>query len=153
MKNGHGGVTVGSEISGGCRNVFAENCQMDSPQLNIAIRVKNNAMRGGLVENIHARNITVGQVTQAVIAVDFNYEEGAKGPYKPVCRNLTVTNLKSGKSEYAVDLQGFANAPVENVTLTNCDFSGVAKGSIVKNVKNLALQNVRINGKPVEKLT
>ena len=153
MKNGHGGVTVGSEISGGCRNVFAENCNMDSPELNIAIRIKNNAMRGGLLENIHARNITVGQVNQAVIAVDFNYEEGAKGAFKPVCRNLTVTNLKSGKSEYAVDLQGFANAPVENVTLTNCEFNGVAKGSIVKNVNNLELKNVRVNGKVVEKLS
>jgi polygalacturonase len=152
MKNGHGGVTVGSEISGGCRNVFADNCNMDSPQLNIAIRVKNNAMRGGLLENIHARNITVGQVSQAVIAVDFNYEEGKNGKYKPVCRNLTVTNLKSEKSEYAVDLQGFENAPVENVTLRNCEFNGVAKGSIVKNVHNLQLKNVRVNGKVVERL-
>src|SRR6185437_10364812 len=65
MKNGHGGVTVGSEISGGVRNVFAQDCEMNSPTLNIALRIKNNAARGGLIEGIHARNITVGEVSQA----------------------------------------------------------------------------------------
>ena len=38
MKDGHGGVTIGSEISGGARNVFAERCRMDSPQLDRALR-------------------------------------------------------------------------------------------------------------------
>jgi len=72
MKDGHGGVTVGSEISGGVRNVFAENCRMDSPHLDIAVRIKNNAMRGGLLENIYARNIDVGQVALAIPAVGQN---------------------------------------------------------------------------------
>ncbi len=62
MKDGHGGVTIGSEISGGVRNVFAENCRMDSPRLDNAVRIKNNAMRGGLLENIHVRNVDVGEV-------------------------------------------------------------------------------------------
>ena len=152
MKNGHGGVTIGSEISGGVRNVFAQNCQMDSPQLDSALRVKNNAMRGGLLENIHARNITVGQVKHAAITIDFNYEEGAKGNFKPVCRNVTVTKMKSGKSRYGVDLQGLPNAPVENVALTDCEFNGVADGNVVKNVAALKLTNVRVNGKLVERL-
>ena len=79
MKDGHGGITVGSEISGGVRNLFAENCKLDSPNLDHALRVKNNAQRGGLLENFYFRNITVGQVAHAVITIDFNYEEGAKG--------------------------------------------------------------------------
>lgn len=153
MKDGHGGVTIGSEISGGTRNVFAENCQMDSPHLDSGLRIKNNAMRGGVLENINLRNITIGQVRLAAVTVDFNYEEGAKGNYKPVCRRVTVRNMKSQKSQYALDLQGFENAPLENVSLADCEFDGVEKGSIVKNVKGLTLQNVRINGKQVESLT
>src|SRR5947209_4417758 len=47
MKDGHGGVVVGSEISGGCRNVFVEDCRMDSPNLDRALRFKSNARRGG----------------------------------------------------------------------------------------------------------
>ncbi|HVQ65011.1 MAG TPA: glycoside hydrolase family 28 protein [Terriglobia bacterium] len=54
MKDGHGGVTIGSEISGGARNVFAERCRMDSPQLDRALRLKTNSVRGGVIERIHA---------------------------------------------------------------------------------------------------
>ena len=153
MKDGHGGVTIGSEISGGVRNIFAENCKMDSPNLDHALRVKNNAARGGLLENFYFRNIAVGQVAHAVVTIDFNYEEGAKGKFIPVMRNYVVENLRSGKSEYAVDLQGLDKAPVENVQLRSATFDNVAKGSIVKNVDGIKLDAVRINGKIVSKLS
>ncbi|MCM3871240.1 MAG: glycoside hydrolase family 28 protein [Pyrinomonadaceae bacterium] len=150
MKDGHGGITVGSEISGGVRNLFAENCQLDSENLDHALRVKNNAMRGGLLENLYFRNIEVGQVAHAAITIDFNYEEGAKGGFTPVVRNFVVSDLRSGKSKYALDVQGFKDAPIYNLRLSDCSFSNVAEPDIIKNVKGLAFQNVRINGKLVE---
>jgi polygalacturonase len=146
MKDGHGGITIGSEISGGVRNVFAENCHLDSPNLDHALRVKNNAMRGGLLENLYFRNIEVGQVAHAAITIDFNYEEGERGKYIPVVRNFVVNDLKSGKSKHAMDVQGFKNAPVRNLRLENCTFDNVAEPNILKNVEGLNLQNVRING-------
>jgi len=152
MKDGHGGITIGSEISGGVRNVFAENCNLDSANLDHGLRVKNNAMRGGLLENLYFRNISVGQVAHAAITVDFNYEEGEKGKFTPVVRNFVVNNLQSGKSKHALDVQGFKNAPVYNLRLEDCSFSNVAEPSIVKNVDNLVLQNVRINGQIVKEL-
>ena len=81
---------VGSQISGGARWVFAENCQMDSPDLWYAIRFKNNALRGGLLENFYYRDLDVGQVGRAAITCDFNYEEGANGPFIPRLRNVVV---------------------------------------------------------------
>jgi polygalacturonase len=152
MKDGHGGVTIGSEISGGVRYLFAEDCTMDSPNLDHALRFKNNAVRGGLLENIYFRNITVGQVAHAVLTVDFNYEEGAKGKFTPVVRNLSVQNLKSGKSRYALDVQGFANAPVYALRLKDCTFENVERPAIVRNVSGLTLDNVKINGSVVDKL-
>jgi polygalacturonase len=152
MKDGHGGITVGSEISGGVRNVFAENCRLDSPNLDHALRVKNNAMRGGVLENLHFRNIEVGQVAHAVITIDFNYEEGANGSFTPVVRDYTVDNVRSGKSKYAVDIQGLPAAPVINLRLTNCTFDNVADGSIVKNVQDATVDNVSINGRSVDNL-
>ena len=149
MKDGHGGITIGSEISGGVRNVFGENCQMDSPNLDHALRVKNNAQRGGLLENFYFRNITVGQVSHAVITIDFNYEEGAKGKYTPVMRNFVVENLKSGKSKHAMDVQGFENAPIYNLQIKNSTFDNVANGAVVANLKDTKLENVSINGKNV----
>jgi rhamnogalacturonyl hydrolase YesR/polygalacturonase len=151
MKDGHGGITVGSEISGGVRNLFAQNCRLDSPNLDHALRVKNNAMRGGLLEHLHFRNIDVGQVAHAVITIDFNYEEGAKGSFTPVVRDYTVENLRSNKSQHAFDLQGLATAPILNVRLTNCTFNNVAEANIVKNVKDATLDNVKINGRSIDK--
>ncbi len=147
MKDGHGAITVGSQISGGVRNVFAENCHFDSPNLWMALRFKNNALRGGRLENFYYRNIKVGQVRDAVLTVDFNYEEGDKGPFTPVVRNVVVNNLRSGKSTRVLDLQGFKTAPIYDVRLENCMFDNVAKENILKNVQGLALHNVRVNGK------
>jgi polygalacturonase len=152
MKDGHGGITVGSEISGGVRNLFAQNCVLDSPNLDHALRIKNNAMRGGLLENLYYRNIDVGQVAHAAITIDFNYEEGEKGKFTPVVRNFVVDGLRSGKSKYALDVQGFKNAPIINLRLEDCEFKNVAEQNIVKNVSGVTLHNVRINGAIVEKL-
>ncbi len=152
MKDGHGGITVGSEISGGVRNVFGENCNMDSPNLDHALRVKNNASRGGLLENFYFRNIKVGQVKHALITVDFNYEEGAKGKYKPVMRGFYVDNLTSSKSKLGVDIQGLDAGPVENVSIKNSTFDNVADGNVVKNLKGVKLDNVKFNGKVISEL-
>lgn len=152
MKDGHGGITVGSEISGGVRNLFAHDCKLDSPDLWTALRVKNNASRGGKLENFYFRNITVGQVSRAVVEIDFNYEEGAKGEHIPIVRNYVVENLTCANGNRAVDLQGLDNAPIYNVSMRNCTFGKVDKPSIVKNVKGLKLENVKVAGKPVSEL-
>ena len=74
MQNGHGGVVIGSEISGGCRNVYAENNKMDSPNLDRVVRIKTNTCRGGIIENINARNIKVGQCGESVLKINLDYE-------------------------------------------------------------------------------
>jgi hypothetical protein len=68
-------------------------------------------------------------------------------------RNLVVENVKSGKSEFAVDLQGLDKAPIENVQLRDVTFNNVSKGSIVKNVQDIKLLNVRLNGGVVDNLS
>lgn len=152
MKDGHGGITVGSEISGGVRNLFAHDCKMDSPDLWTALRVKNNASRGGKLENFYFRNITVGTVSRAVVEIDFNYEEGAKGAHTPVVRNYVVEGLTCRSGNRAVDLQGFENAPIYNVRLSNCTFGEMKSASVVKNVRGLRLNNVTVAGKLVDSL-
>jgi polygalacturonase len=152
MKDGHGGITVGSEISGGVRNLFAHDCKLDSADLWTALRVKNNASRGGKLENFFFRNITVGQVSRAVVEIDFNYEEGAKGEYTPVVRNYVVENLTCATGNRVVDLQGLETAPIYDVTMRNCKFRSIKNASIVKNVKGLRLDNVKIAGIAVNDL-
>ena len=146
MKDGHGGVVIGSEISGSCRNVFAENCTMDSPNLERALRIKTNSSRGGIVENIYMRNITVGEVSDAAVRVYFHYEKGDVGQHTPVVRNIYVSNVTSQKSKYALMLDGYERSPISNVNIEQCQFDGVEKGNILNHVSNLKMKNVYING-------
>ncbi|WP_066584275.1 glycoside hydrolase family 28 protein [Sphingomonas pruni] len=152
MREGHGGITIGSEISGGCGNVFAERCTMDSPNLDYAIRFKNNAMRGGLLEGFHYRDIAVGEVKRAVIACDFNYEEGAKGAFTPALRDVTIERIAARRSIMALDAQGLPNAPIERVRLSDCAFDGVTRPSRIAYTNGLVLDRVRVNGAPVTQL-
>ena len=146
MNEGHGGVVIGSEISGGAKNVFAEDCIMNSPNLDRAVRIKTNAVRGGIVENIYLRNIDIGEVNEAVLEINFYYEEGENGKYLPVIRNIEIQNMTSGKSRYAVWIKAFSNSPVKNIILDNCIFDNVSEGNIIENVSDLKLNRVLING-------
>jgi polygalacturonase len=150
MKDGHGGVTIGSEISGGVRNIFADNCQMDSPNLQMAIRIKNNAMRGGDIEDIYVRDIKVGQVANSGVAIDFYYEEGETGGFTPIVKNVDIRGLDVAKTKYAVYLRGFKNAPIQNIRLTDCNFEQAASPNVMENVKGILFANVRINGTVVD---
>lgn len=150
MKDGHGGATIGSEISGGVRNVFVDKCRMDSPHLQDALRIKNNAMRGGILENIYARDITVGQIAMAGLSIDFFYEEGKSGGFTPVVRNVVVQNLNVQQTTYPLYLRGFKNAPISGVRLNDCDFVHASQQSVIENVEGLVLTDVRINGHQTE---
>lgn len=147
MKDGHGGVVIGSEISGSCRNVFAEDCVMDSPNLERALRIKTNSLRGGVVENIYMRNVKVGEVSDAVIRVYFHYSEGDVGQHTPIVRNIYVKNVTSQKSKYALLLDGYERSHISNINLEQCNFNGVKKGNILNHVVDLNMKDVYINGK------
>jgi polygalacturonase len=146
MKAGHGGLTIGSEMSGGVRNVFAENCHLDGPNLNQGLRFKTNAVRGGSIEHIFFRNIEIGEVSDAALQIDFYYEEGDKGPERPNVHDIDIRNVTCKKSKYALQVRGFPSAPVRDLRLADCTFGNIAQRNIIEHVEGLACENVRING-------
>ena len=150
MSDGHGGVSIGSEVSGGIRNVFVENCKMDSPHLQRALRIKTNSYRGGKIENINFRNTSVGEVAEAVIEVDYFYEEGEGGPFMPIVENIYVANVTSKKSKHGLYLHGYKNDPIRGLTVVNCKFDGAAQGNYLENVALVTLRDVTVNGKVVK---
>ena len=158
MKNGHGGVVIGSEISGGFRNLFVENCTMDSPLLDRVIRIKTSTCRGGLIENIYVRNVTVGQCREAVLRINLNYEpkEECQRGFNPTVRNVYMDNVTCQKSQYALYLSGLDDVTnIDNVNLSNCRFDGVKTGKnfVEGNIGVLHFDKLFINGKKVKKLT
>jgi len=149
MKDGHGGVVIGSEMTGGARNVFAENCTMDSPNLDRALRIKTNSVRGGTVESIYMRNVTIGEVAEAVLKINFYYGEGDTGDYPPMVRNINMENVTSKKSRYALSIRAYDRSPATDIHLKNCTFDNVERANVLEGVKNLTLENVKINGEVV----
>jgi polygalacturonase len=146
MQDGHGGVTVGSEISGGARYIFAERCTMSSPNLDRALRLKDNAARGGTLEHIYMRDCTVGEVGESVLAIDFQYEEGPDGKFVPVVRDVEMLRVTSQKSQYGLYLRGFPNAVINDVRIIDCSFSNVARGDVVEYVSGLVRRGFTENG-------
>ena len=145
MKDGHGGVVMGSEMSGGVRNVFVEDCTMDSPNLDRALRIKTNSVRGGFVENIYMRNVTIGQVGDAVLKINFYYGEKDSGQFTPRVRNIHMENVTSEKSKYGLLIQAYQRAPVTDIHIENCSFQSVAQPNVLEGVKNVRFDNVTIN--------
>ncbi len=150
MEDGHGGVVVGSEISGGCRNVFAENCYMDSPNLDRVLRIKTNNCRGGVIENINMRNIEVGQCRESVVRINLDYEpkEACYRGFEPTVRKVYVENVTSKRSKYGVQINGLNNIEnVYDVTIKNCTFDGVQQPlNITGKTRDVVFDNLMING-------
>lgn len=145
MKDGHGGVVIGSEVSGNVRNVFAENCQMSSPELDRALRIKSNSKRGGTIENIYMRNVQVGTVKDAVVLIDMFYMKET-GDNHPTVRNIIVQHVTSSKSRYGLRLEAEEDYPATNVVITDCSFDNVEKGNLIRGIKGLTIDNVKLNG-------
>ncbi|MBC6997329.1 glycoside hydrolase family 28 protein [Cytophaga sp. FL35] len=152
MKDGHGGVVMGSEISAGVRNVFVRNCQMDSPELDRAIRIKTNTLRGGFVENIFVKDIKVGQVKEAVLKINTYYGiyDNQEGEHIPTIQNIHLENItveKGGK--YGILVQGREERPVKNITLKNIEIKGAENPMLVENSELIGFENVLINGEKI----
>lgn len=151
MEDGHGGVVIGSEISGGCENVYAENCVMDSPHLERILRIKTNNCRGGQVQNINMRNVVVGQCKEAVVKINLDYErkEICYRGFEPIVNNVNVENVTCQKSDYGVLIVGRDSLEnVYDINIKNCKFDGVVKEpvKITGKTRNVKFDNLVING-------
>ena len=151
MEDGHGGVVIGSEISGDCENVYAENCVMDSPHLERILRIKTNNCRGGQVQNINMRNVVVGQCKEAVVKINLDYErkEICYRGFEPIVNNVNVENVTCQKSDYGVLIIGRDSLEnVYDINIKNCKFDGVVKEpvKITGKTRNVKFDNLVING-------
>ena len=151
MEDGHGGIVIGSEISGGCKNVYAEDCTMDSPHLDRVLRIKTNNCRGGRIENINMRRVKVGQCKEAVVKINLDYEpeEPCYRGFEPEVRDVNIEDVTCRKSAYGVLIVG--RDSVENVSdirLKDCVFNGIGRENvrITGKTRNVKFDNVMMNG-------
>jgi polygalacturonase len=146
FKKGHGGVTMGSETAGGIRNVFAEQCQFDSPDLNMAMRFKSNPARGGFMEDIYLRNCTVTTAKYG-IHMTLRYGAGATrdGDHPPRMGRIEIRDSKFGTlTRQAIFIEGYAATnQISGVVIANCDFAGEKGEVTITNASAIRIENCR----------
>lgn len=158
--HGHGGFTVGSEMSGGVRNLLVTNCTFLGTD--IGLRFKSTRGRGGVVEDIFISDINMINIpTQAI---DFNLFYGGTSPIPdadevareevvknapakpvadvttPVFRNITMKNITCNGAEEAVRIVGLPEMGVQNITIENVNMKS-QKGITLSCTENIIIRN------------
>jgi polygalacturonase len=144
MRDGHAGVAIGSEISAGANNIFIENNRMDSPHLERALRLKSNARRGGVIDGVYFRNSVVGRVSEALLTIDFQYEEGPVGNFPPTARNIWIANVRAEQSPRLFYIAGFAAATIDGIHVENTQILSATATEVIEHASRIELENVTI---------
>jgi len=149
IRRAHNLAAVGSELSGGVRNVTISNCRILGPVSEL-LHVKTNPRRGGFVRNITLENIEADELRERVFGLTSrNYfgapgEEAFERDYLTPIRDIAIRNVRCRKTRRRLDIRGDYLIPVENVSLENVTVGQVLDADYVANVRNL-----RINGRAV----
>lgn len=154
-ERGHGGVVIGSEMSGGVRNVFVHDCEFIGT--NIGIRMKSRRGRGGVVENIWVQDTKMKNIGDQAFQINMFYGSGTLEPRTetpPTFRNIHLKNITCEGAGQAIELIGLPEKPLENVTVENVTISG-ENGVNCSDVKGVSFKNANIISKasPVMQFT
>ncbi len=150
---GHGGVVIGSEMSGGARNIFVENCTFMGTDK--GLRFKSARGRGGVVENIYARNLAMKDIVDEAIFFDLFYSvtfatDGVRkvttelGEGTPVFRNMVFENIVCNGAKKGIFIRGLPEMPVSGITIKNCTLNSKA-GAELTDAAGISLENIRFN--------
>ncbi len=143
-KRGHGGLVIGSEMSGDVRNVFMENCEFEGTDR--AIRIKSRRGRGGVVENVFARNLKVKHLQREVVILNMDYSADrsqATNEKPPVFRNMQFENMTGDGAPTAVFIQGLEDSPIANLRFVNASITST-KGVLVNYARGLLFDHVQV---------
>jgi polygalacturonase len=144
MRMGHTGIAIGSEMSGGIRNIYIQDCIFsDSGQ---GVRVKSMPGRGGYVENVWTRDVQMNNIENAALQFDMAYDSSTNEPTTsvlPKIKDINVSNIKTAGNlpKYLIKIDGLPKQPLENITLSNITGSS-KKGIMIGNAKKVNLENV-----------
>jgi polygalacturonase len=143
-KHGHGGLVVGSEMSGDVRNVFMYDCEFDGTDR--AVRIKSRRGRGGVVENVWVKNIKVKNMQREVVIMNMDYssdQKKAANEKPPVFRNMTISNVTGDGAPTAILITGVEDSPIENIRFENMNIRS-EEGVVANFAKGLVFSNVNI---------
>ncbi|MEH6306868.1 glycoside hydrolase family 28 protein [Olivibacter sp. CPCC 100613] len=144
MLSGHGGVVIGSEMSGDVKKIVISNCIFDGTDR--GIRIKTARGRGGVVEDIQVSNIVMKNIKQQAIVLDMQYAKTEIEPVTertPIFRNIHLSNI-TAQGEQAGYLNGLEEMPIENVSFSNVVME-TKTGFDIRASKGITFTNVSVN--------
>lgn len=150
MVSGHGGVVIGSEMSGGVKQIAISNCVFDGTDR--GIRIKSTRGRGGVVENIQVNNIVMNNIKGEAIVMDLLYSKMPAEPFSertPVFRNIHISNLTGTNVETPILIRGLEESPITDVSLSDIHLESKGK-CLFQNCKNIEMNDVYVNGEKVK---
>lgn len=145
MLAGHGGVVIGSEMSGGVRNVTISNCVFDGTDR--GIRIKSTRGRGGVVENIRVNNIVMRNIKREAVILNLKYSNMPEEPFSertPIFRNIHVSDMTGVDVQTPVVIRGLEESPISNVSFTNINIQA-RSAAVLENYKNITFNKVFVN--------
>ena len=138
------GYCIGSEMSGGVRNVFIEDCTVG--EAGNALCVKANSDRGGTVENIWIRRVTA-ESCDCAIRLETDYKGVVGHPYPPRYRDLHFEDVRCGQARktgiYSV---GLAARPISGVYFERVAIPSAGEATRIAFTTDIRMRNTRING-------
>lgn len=143
-KHGHGGLVIGSEMSGSVRNVFMHDCEFQGTDR--AIRIKSRQDRGGVVEKIYARDVKVSNMQHEVIILNMDYtsdKNAVKAGNAPIFRDMCFERITADGAPVAIRITGDKDSHIENIRFHDMDLSSTA-GVVAKNVKGLRFDDIKL---------
>lgn len=144
MLSGHGGVVIGSEMSGGVKNIVISNCIFDGTDR--GIRLKTARGRGGVVENIRVSNIVMRNIRDQAIVLNTQYAKTDPEPVSertPQFKNIHISNM-SGTTNRVSRIRGLEEMPIENISFNNINMQAKA-GFEIENAKKISFNNVHVD--------
>lgn len=140
---------IGSEMSGGVKNVFVENCKISKAD-NI-INFKANLDRGGYIENVFVRNIQADSARKTGVLFQMDYHSYRGGNFPPMFKNFFIENVFIQYVEnLALRITGVESRNIENVFLQKINIRQASEVKKITFTQNVVMQNVKINNKPLE---
>jgi polygalacturonase len=114
---GHGAVTIGSETSGGIRNVIARDLHITG--VDHALRIKTNSHRGGRIEHIDVRDTVVESASGSAVLIDTRHaDDSVTGTHHPTLRDITISALEVRNAPRSLEIRDSPQSPVQNLSLT-----------------------------------
>jgi len=120
MLDGHGGVVIGSEMSGSVRRITISNCVFQGTDR--GIRIKTMRGRGGVVEDIRVSNVVMYDILKQGVMINMHYHETPEEPISertPAIKNVFISNVRINKAKQALAIFGLKERYAENITFND----------------------------------